>query len=217
MPPGRELLIFDLDGTLFHTAPVTVTAVQQTFLKYNLQPPGAQDVTAFFGRPNTEFDAWVTGFSKDGQGAEVLAAIRRRELELVSEVGQLYPGVTEVLATLRASGCSLALCSNGDDPYVSRVLETQRLGPLFDAVRYRGKTGRTKPQMVGDLLADLVPQHAIVLGDRREDVDAAHLNGLMAIGASYGYGLPDELREADAIAQAPIDLPRLVNQLIGHL
>lgn len=214
MPTGRTLLIFDLDGTLFHTAPVTVTAVQQTFREYHLQPPAAQDVTAFFGRPNTEFDAWVTGLSKDGQGADVLAAIRRRELELVSKVGQLYPGVMDVLVELRASGCCLALCSNGDDPYVSRVLETQRLGPLFDAVRYRGMTSRTKPQMVCDLLAEFVPQHAIVLGDRRDDVDAAHINGLLAIGSSYGYGLADELRDADAVASSPKHIPRLIKMLI---
>ncbi len=215
MPTGRALLISDLDGTLFHTAPVTVTAVRQTFREYNLQPPPAQDVTAFFGRPNMEFDSWITVLSKEGQGTEVLAAIRRRELELVSEVGQLYPGVMEVLIELRASRCSLALCSNGDDPYVSRVLETQRLGPLFDAVRYRGMTGRTKPQMVGDLLADFGPQHAIVLGDRRDDIEAAHVNGLRAIGAAYGYGLPDELRDADAIASSPKDVPRLIKMLLA--
>jgi phosphoglycolate phosphatase-like HAD superfamily hydrolase len=111
--------------------------------------------------------------------------------------------VPEVLRALRAQATALAICTNGPKPYVDAVLDRHGLRPFFDAVRHLEKEDDTKPSMVRDLL------------DRPVDLEAAHANGLRAIGVTWGMCTPDELSAADALAHAPSELPALIAQFIG--
>jgi phosphoglycolate phosphatase len=44
-----------------------------------------------------------------------------------------------------------------------------------------------------------VPEDAVMVGDRRHDVQGARENGLPCIGAGWGYGQPGELVRAGAV------------------
>jgi phosphoglycolate phosphatase len=68
--------------------------------------------------------------------------------------------------------------------------------------------------MVADLLGKLDARPALVVGDRQDDVVAAHANGLQAVAARYGYGTLAELAEADATAFSAGELPALVRRLL---
>jgi len=46
--------------------------------------------------------------------------------------------------------------------------------------------------MVGELLAGLGGGPGAVIGDRADDLRAAHENRLTAIAAAYGFGSPEE-------------------------
>ena len=138
----------------------------------------------------------------------------RLERELIPETGELYPEVREVLTLLRGSVNQMAICTNGPQKYVGSVMATFGLVGFFDAVRYRRSDQDTKPLMVRELLAGLGSRPAIVVGDRREDMDAAHQNDLQAIAATYGYGAAEELASADAAAASPAELPRLARLLL---
>ena len=214
---SRGLLIFDLDGTLFQAHTVSVPATQETFRAFGLPAPPAEQIIPFFGRPGAEWHPWLRSQCPPHLADALVAAVDRRELELVEESGQLYPGVREALAALRGTVAQMALCSNGPRDYVTRVLESQGLAACFDRVRHRQEDGRDKPAMVAELLSHLPARPAIVVGDRWDDVAAAHENGLKAIGATYGYGALRELVEADALAYAPGELPALVLMLLGRV
>ena len=43
----------------------------------------------------------------------------------------------------------------------------------------------------------------LVIGDRWDDIEAAHANGLPAIGAAWGYAASGELDEADIVIEEP--------------
>jgi len=111
----------------------------------------------------------------------------------------------------------MAICSNGTPEYVERVLSSQGIAALFERVRFRRDDGKDKPRMVAELLEQSAARPAVVIGDRWDDVLAAHHNGLPAIGAAYGYGAPGELAEAEALAHAPAALPSLVRVLWGDI
>lgn len=211
----RGLLIFDLDGTLFQAHTVTIPATQETFRAFGLPIPSAAQIIPFFGRPASEWRPWLRAQCPPELADQVIAAVDRRELEMVAEGGQLYPGVREALAVLRTVVAHMAICSNGPRPYVEGVLGGQDLAALFDTVRYRMDDGKDKPRMVAELLQRVGARPAVVIGDRWDDVAAAHANGLPAIGAAYGYGSREELVEADVLAHAPAELPGLVRRLIS--
>ncbi len=217
MRPG-SLLIFDLDGTLFHTETVTVPATRAAFERHGLAPPSHEAVCAFIGRPGVELGAWLTTLCPPTVAERIVRDAAERELELIGESGVLYPGVPEMLADLRPRASAMAICSNGSRRYVEAVLGACEIGGFFDQVRYRTPTDRDKPQMLADLLRELgrpAGSGGIVIGDRKDDVEAAHANGLRAVGCLYGYGRDGELDAANGLAQSATELAGAVTRLLG--
>ena len=213
--PKRGLLIFDLDGTLFRAETVTIPAVQQVFLAQGLAVPTEEEISFYFGKPASQYHAWLFSRCPREKASELVEAIDRRELELISETGKLYPQAREVLATLRGWVGQMALCSNGPQDYVERVMTVHGLDTFFDAVRCWRSAMDNKPSMVRELAEHLESRPAIIIGDRGDDIQAAHENGLWAIAAKYGYGTVEELEAADAAAVSVSDLPHLVRSLLN--
>jgi phosphoglycolate phosphatase len=212
---NRGLLIFDLDGTLFRAETVTIPAVQQGFLAQGLAAPAKEEISFYFGKPASQYHAWLSSRCPQEKASELIETIDRRELELISEMGELYPQAQEVLATLRGWVGQMALYSNGPQDYVERVMTVHGLGPFFDAVRYWHSTLDSKSSMVRELVERLESRPVIIIGDRGDDIQAAHENGLGVIAAQYGYGTAEELEAADAAAVSLLDLPHLVCTLLG--
>ena len=55
----------------------------------------------------------------------------------------------------------------------------------------------------------------MLIGDRREDVLAAHANGIACIGAGFGFGSYEELSEAGADYYVA-DVPALARFLLNR-
>jgi phosphoglycolate phosphatase-like HAD superfamily hydrolase len=211
------ILIFDLDGTLFQTETVTVPATRAAFAAHGLTPPTDAEICSFIGRPSADFDAWLRTLCPPPVAETVLKAAADRELALISANGRLYPGVPEALAELRGAAASLAVCSNGSGRYVQAVLAAHGLDGFFDVVRFRTPRDTSKLQMVRELIGQLrrsPRQPGVIIGDRHNDVEAAHANGLLAVGCAYGYAADGELDAADAVAATPTDLPGLIRSLL---
>jgi len=217
------LVIFDIDGTLLQAHLITVPAVQRTFADYGLPIPDAEGIVSFFGRPVEEYHAWLAERCPPDLSDEVIQATDKRELELIGTEGELYPGVVDALTRLRYQGHVTASCSNGPEDYVDEALDAHGLRPLFDVSLCRGMGYESKGEMVRRIMAqyglsDGEPgfgsRIAVVVGDRRDDVTAAHENGAFAIGAAYGFGSQEELAGADATVDEPCAIPDAVDALL---
>ena len=208
------LIIFDIDGTLLQTELVTTPAVQRTFASYGLPEPDSEAIHTFFGRPTEEYERWLASLCPPGRALEIIEATNRLEIELIGAEGRLYPGVRDMLTGLRNDGRVLGICSNGPDRYVNEFLDAHDVRRFFDIIRTRGTTYEGKVDMVREILATIPARPAIVVGDRRDDIHAAHVNGALAIGACYGFGTADELASADAKAESAIQIPDAIRQLI---
>ncbi len=209
------LIVFDIDGTLLQTDLVTVPAVRQTFAQYGLPVPGEEAIRHFFGKPVADYEAWLAGQCPQGRAEEIVAATNARELECIAETGRLYPGVMEVLDTLRIRGLRIALCSNGPDAYVNTFADAYAIRPYCDAVLARDTHWPDKTVMLGHILELVGARPVIVAGDRHDDIEAAHEHGGLAIGAAYGFGSPMELEDADVVVRAASDIPEAVTRLLA--
>lgn len=214
--PAPALIVFDIDGTLLETQRVTVPAVQRVFSAEGLPVPEAAVICRFFGRPIEEHFEWLRAQCPAERYAEVAAAIERLELELIGSEGCLYPGARDVLGSLKDAGYSLAICSNGPDDYVDEVLDAHDLRGFFRLVRCRGTRYSGKAEMLGEILGRIAARPAIVVGDRDDDMSAAHAHGAFAIGAAYGFAAAGELDGADAVVSALIEVPEFVARLASR-
>ena len=208
------LLIFDIDGTLLDTRRVTVPAIRRTFSRFNLPQPEEADICGFFGRSVAEYEAWLAAQCPAGMMDDIVAETNACELRMIGEEGRLYPGVRLVLETFRQDGHTLAICSNGPEDYVQEFLDAHDLRAFFEMVQARGARLDDKTVLVREILDTLPQRPAFVIGDRRDDIEAAHANGARAIGAAYGFAGPDELAAADGVVSSPAHIPAAVEAIL---
>jgi phosphoglycolate phosphatase len=127
----------------------------------------------------------------------------------------VYPGVPEALAEI-APGRRLAVATSKPRAFAEPLIEALGIADAFEAVfapeldlHVESKTA-TVATALRTLGASDVP--VTMVGDRHVDMAAAHAYGLRAVGATWGFGTPAELREAgaDVLVAAPADLPAAV-------
>jgi len=206
------LAIFDLDGTLFRSESVTVAAVQSVFRDYGLSEPSQSDICAYFGKPHADFHNWLKTISPPDESSGIIREIDHREIANITTHGILYDDVLEVLDQLLSRGMELALCTNGEEVYVTAVVDGHGLRSRFHRIRYRKSPADSKTTMVKELIEDINFRYGFMIGDRIDDMVAAKHNGLFAIGAAYGFGSPAELIGADRVLEDITSLPGILDR-----
>jgi phosphoglycolate phosphatase len=95
------------------------------------------------------------------------------------------------------------------------ILEALGIRSRFDVVAGPDLNpfGETKATTIAAAL-EVVGRPAVMVGDRRHDVEGAHANGIPCIGVTWGIGTAAELDAAgaDALARAPAELLGSVGQ-----
>lgn len=210
---SKRLVIFDVDGTLFQTDHVTVPAVQRTYAAYGLPVPDRRTILGFFGKSVASYEAWLAEQCPPEKAKEIVDATNALELQLIGDEGKLYPGVLETLTQLSDTGYALAICSNGPQSYVDEVLDRHNLRPFFPIVYARDSRYSGKEEMVGLILDAVTPGRFVVVGDRHDDIDAAHVWKGVGIAATYGYGNEEEWKNADARLASIEELPNCLAAL----
>jgi phosphoglycolate phosphatase len=125
---------------------------------------------------------------------------------------QVFPGIPEALHQFRESGHSLQVVTAKPTVSARRVMKHSALDGYFDAIHGPELTDRTcnKADLVMAALkvAGAHAAHAVMVGDRAEDVGAARANGVRAVGVGWGYGSRAELTAAgpDYLAETVTDL-----------
>ncbi len=210
------LIIFDIDGTLLETERVTVPAVQRTFAAHGLPVPDHDTICGFFGKPVETYEAWLAEQCPPGMAPQIVAETNALELRLIGCEGRLYDGARDVLEELHAKYV-LAVCSNGPDDYVNEFLDAHDVRKYLAAARARGTRYSGKTEMIAEIKAMDLGRPIIVVGDRHDDIEAAHANGALAVGAAYGFSGPggDELGGADARISSIGELPAVIARLTG--
>jgi phosphoglycolate phosphatase len=204
----KQLLIFDLDGTLMDTADDLATSVNLMLAEFGLPTLDTATVTTYVG------DGARMLIQRALAGAPVniddaLALQRRFYREHLTDCTTLYPGVAEGLPQLRRSGHVLAVASNKTIEGTDRILGHFKLRSLFDVVLGDGSTPRLKPHP--DMLERIMTETGVqtsatwMIGDNYTDLAAARLAHVGSILVTYGFGNPrDETPTLKAASFAEI-------------
>ncbi|TCP52324.1 HAD superfamily hydrolase (TIGR01549 family) [Tumebacillus sp. BK434] len=202
-----QVMIFDVDGTLYQTEKVAVPAFRSAFDQliekgiYQGDIPSQEHIISCFGMTIPElWETLLPNASMDvrDQANELVAQAEIRLME--QGKGELYPGVKETLQQLHSQGVKLYTASNGEKRYVETVAETTGIAPLFTKLFTAGeyKTEK-KEQLVRLVLEHAGTDQAVMVGDRRSDITAGKVNHLFTVGCDFGFAGQNELVEADRI------------------
>ena len=203
-------VIFDLDGTLTESGTGIKRSVQYALSAFGLRITTEQELNKYIGPPlKVSFQKYVGMSPEDAQRA--VEIFRERYNTVGVYENALYAGIGNLLAGLKCHGFRLAVASNKPDSLVKFVLQYFGIAQYFDVMVGTPENDETsgKAVRIGDALYRLGLKYTrhmtVYVGDRDEDVEAARLCGIDAIGASYGYGPKEELIRSNpaAIADSP--------------
>jgi phosphoglycolate phosphatase len=116
---------------------------------------------------------------------------------------EVYPGVVEGLAALRARGWRLACVTNKPRAFALRLLQSKGLADAFEHVFGGDSFERHKPDPLPliktcEALGTL-PSATWMVGDSRNDAEAAHAAGCPLVLVTYGYNHGEDIRAVKAL------------------
>ena len=187
-------IFFDLDGTLFDTAPELSFATNQMLKDLDLQELESDIIKGFIGRGADNLIRKAISYSSK-QDSEALFKKARKLFDkyyILNAAQSLpYDGVEEALIELKNKKLSLACVTNKPEIFTNTILEKSGLVSYLDLVVSGDTVNRKKPdpmplQYSCDKL-ELKPKQAIMVGDSCNDIDAGFSAGTYVVTVPYGY------------------------------
>lgn len=210
----KKSILFDLDGTLTDSGEGIINCAKMTLERFGLPIPSPDELRTFVGPPLGD------SFMKYGVPAdrveEAIAVFRSRYLPIGKFENHPYPGIRELLETLKAQGHKLYVATSKPEVTAVEVLEHFNLASFFD--RICGATFDQSRVSKSDVIAFLLEQigadtDAVMVGDTAFDVTGAAAHGIPTIGVSWGYGKVADMKKAGAAAIA--DTPEMLLTLLN--
>lgn len=233
--PG-PVVLFDLDGTLTDPFEGITRSIRYALQELGRTPPPPAELSWCIGPPllrsfvsllNPESgavngdtpDPVVADTAVEKEAWEAVRLYRQRFAEVGMLENQVYEGIPDVLESLSASGWRLFLATSKPRIYAQPILKHFGLATWFQGI-YGSEldgTHSNKADLLGHILQkeSLSPEQAIMVGDRKHDIEGARRTGLRVLAVSYGYAAPGELAAAgpDAIADSPREIPARLGSL----
>lgn len=191
----RPFVIFDLDGTLIHSAVLCADIANEMLAKYGSERRVTiADAVPFMATGGASLVAGLLG--PDCSDVEQsLAEFRDLYASRRTPADSLFEGVREGLQQLRDHGLTLALCSNKPQHLCEKVLQELELAPMFSVVV--GSTSRRRhkpdPEMLLAAMDELGAgiEDSVLVGDTEVDQAIAEAAGIPCLLLDHGYACPE--------------------------
>ena len=200
----KQLILFDLDGTLINSSPDLAAAIN-----HMLHTLGRKYVL------EAEVDSWVGNGAlmlvKRALSGSVIPSDQLDETELEEAMAcfldyygkhlcvrtHCYTGVSETLEQLQQRGYIMVIVTNKPHAFVSPILEGLGISGYFSAILGGDSLSRKKPdplpltQMMTDF--GIALEACVMVGDSKNDILAARAAGMESIAVTYGYNYTEPI------------------------
>lgn len=199
----QKTILFDLDGTLTDSGEGIINCAILALEHFGLPVPSREEMRVFVGPPLHETFVRF-GVPKD-KAEEAVAVYRSRYIPIGKYENTPYPGIRELLETLKAEGHKLYVATSKPEQMSVDILEHFDLAKYFDQIcGATMDTSRTNKEAV---IAYLLEQNGradnmVMVGDTKFDVIGAKAHGIPTVGVSWGYGEVGDMVDAGAVAIA---------------
>lgn len=205
-PGAFDAAIIDLDGTLVDTLGDFVAALAGMLDDLQLPRVDAAAVQRMIGKGSEHLIrsvlAHVGAPADDAAYARAWACYRQHYLSVNGAGATVYPGVAEGLAALRARGLRLVCLTNKPREFALPLLAVKGLQSPFERVFGGDDFARKKPDPLPLIKAcealGTLPARTLMVGDSRNDAQAARAAGCPVVLVSYGYNHGEPVGDVDA-------------------
>lgn len=202
-----EAALIDLDGTLVDTLGDFELALGRTLAELGLPAVARAFIERTVGQ-GSEHLIRCSLAEAGGAPAQYDAAwahYQRHYRAINGQASRVYPGVVEGLRRLRQRGLRLACLTNKPRAFAQELLAAKGLAGYFEQCFGGDSFERKKPDPLPLRKAcealGSTPARTLMVGDSRNDVQAARAAGCPVVLVAYGYnhGEPAEAAGADRV------------------
>ena len=213
-------VFFDLDGTLFDTAPEIIFATNQMLKDLDLQELESDIIKSFIGKgADNLIRKSILYSSKEDSEALFKTARRLFDKHYILNAAQSLPydGVEEALIKLKKKKLTLACITNKPEIFTQAILEGSGLISYLDLVVSGDTVSKKKPDAMPLQYScetlELEPKEAIMVGDSCNDIEAGFSAGTYVVTVPYGYqyGQSIESDKVDLAIENLNDLVTIIN------
>ena len=198
-----KTILFDLDGTLTDSGEGIINCVILGLEHFGLPVPNRNALRVFVGPPL--HDTFVKFGVPEDQADEAVRIYRSRYNTVGKFENTPYPGIYELLQTLRNNGHTLLVATSKPENLAVEIMDKFELSKYFHRIcgASLDRSRCTKEDVITYLLAQNgSAEDMVMVGDTAFDVLGAAAHGIPTIGVSWGYGNVEEMVAAGAKAIA---------------
>lgn len=191
-----DAVIFDFDGTVADTGEGVRNGVRYALKQFNMDVIESR-INEFLGPP-----LYLTFEDQYGVTPEFASTLVDTYRIYYTEKGvyelELYPGMLDLLETLRAGGVKIAVASSKPQHYLDVAIPYLGIDKYFDAVigPELKNHNSDKSRLVlsaCEALGVEPSKRVVMIGDRFYDIDGAKKAGVASAAFLSGYGSKEEL------------------------
>jgi len=209
-------VLLDVDGTLVNSSRPILGALNTALTNLGLAEVNGADLWKHVGPPLQQaLDSLLRRRGDDvGLLPRLMDGYRRAYQPMSLELASTYPGVRKMLSSLDGR-FRLGVVTSKPRAYAEPILVRLGFAEMMEVIEGPDVSLETEPKTVTlarALCAMAIddPTTAVMVGDRRHDIEAGHACSTRTVGVTWGFGSRQELE--DAHAEALIDSP---DELVG--
>lgn len=209
-------ILFDLDGTITDSGAGIIHGFRVVLDHYGLPMIPKEQERSVVGPPlRSSFIRF--GISAENTD-EAVQIYRRFYLAEGQYENFVYPGIAQMLQTLKEHGYRLYIATSKPEGMSIDILRRFGLAEYFDVIcgAAEDRSRDTKAKVIRHLLKRISTAERIVMvGDTVYDIEGAAELGIPAIGVAWGYGDTKQMLRSGAIKIA-IDTTQLTRMLLDY-
>lgn len=202
---GKELIIFDFDGTLINSIPDLTLAINSMLKQFDLTPLSIQQVTPFIGNGAKPLvkralaEALKQNPERFIDFNQAFDIYLKAYQSITCKDTFLYDGVLETLEYLDQNAYKMAICTNKPFNFIEPILDTLNIKHIFKLWIGEDSLAEKKPNalplvhIVNSMNSTI--EKSIMVGDSKNDILAANNAQMESIGVSYGYNYNENIAD----------------------
>ncbi len=214
----KQLVIFDLDGTLLNTIGDLCASCNTILERHNLPTYDMDTYRSFVGSGIMRLVEQI--IPEELRTKEFVAELRAEFLEYyyenISTYSTIYPEIEHLLVALKKRDVAVAVASNkfqdGSRKLISHFFPKIDFDVVFG--QRPGVELKPNPQILRDIMqvTSYSADKVLFVGDSGIDIDTARAAGVESVGVTWGFRSREELEAsgADHIVDSPKEILRLV-------
>lgn len=206
---NKEVLIFDLDGTLIDSVPDLALSTNEMLKTLNMTTYSTELIRSWVGNGAEVLTKRALSGSIDicpnlspASVEKALSIFLASYEKNVCVDTCLYPNVKTTLQTLKNSGYRLVIVTNKPEQFIHPILEKLALNNLFEMLVGGDTLSKRKPDpmQLNHVCNELNvnASQCVMIGDSKNDIFAATAANMHSIGLTYGYNHGENIKSQGA-------------------